>query len=92
MDCNLLYMLFTKSKSAVYFIYLLSCSNNNNEASALLYNGLLVSSAKPFGTNPHFILFVNVCKTSFAISNLFGINNSPSKAISESLPQSKNQG
>lgn len=45
-----------------------------------------------FGTSPHFISFVSVINISLAISYFLVINSKPSKDISESLPQSKNQG
>ena len=73
-------------------MYFCICSNNNNDASTLLYNGLLSYPEYPFGTRPNFTSLIYVFKTSFAILNLFGINNVPSKDIKESLPQSKNQG
>lgn len=37
---NLPYNPFTKTISFVYLKYLYTASNNNNDASALLYNGL----------------------------------------------------
>ena len=73
-------------------MYFFTCSNNNNELSTLLYNGLLSKPEYPFGTNPYFTSLIIVCRTSFAILNLFGINNKPSKDINVSLPQSKNHG
>ena len=73
-------------------MYFCICSNNNNDASTLLYKGLLSNPEYPFGTRPYLIFFFFFYKTSFAISNRFGIKSSPSKEINASLPQSKNHG
>ena len=91
-DFSLEYIPFTNLISFVYCKYLYTASNNNSDASLLLYKGLKSNPEYPFGTNPNFISLIRVKSTSFATSYLFVISKSPSKDISESLAQSKNHG
>ena len=84
--------LFTHSYSCVYSKNFFTSSNSKSDASALLYSGLESYPEYPFGTRPYFISLMQVSNTSLASANLLVFSKIPSKAISVSLPQSKNQG